>query len=53
MLDGGHLLFYIVEAIKGKPLPEKIQMIGYQIGLFIVVGVMVVAHYNDLVRLFS
>ena len=53
VLDGGHLLFYIVEAIKGKPLPEKIQLVGYQIGLFVVVGVMVIAHYNDLVRLFS
>lgn len=53
VLDGGHLLFYVVEAIKGKPLPEKIQMIGYQIGLFIVVGVMLIAHYNDLVRLLS
>ncbi|MGH1486284.1 MAG: RIP metalloprotease RseP [Cellvibrionaceae bacterium] len=53
VLDGGHLLFYIVEAIKGRPLPEKVQLVGYQIGLFIVVSVMAVAHYNDLVRLFS
>lgn len=53
VLDGGHLMFYIIEAIKGKPLPEKIQLIGFQIGLFVVVSVMIVAHYNDLVRLLS
>jgi len=53
VLDGGHLLFYIVEAIKGKPLPEKIQLIGYQMGLFIVVSVMLVAHYNDIMRILS
>ncbi len=53
VLDGGHLLFYVIEAIKGKPLPEKVQLIGYQIGMAIVLSVMLVAHYNDLVRLFS
>jgi regulator of sigma E protease len=53
VLDGGHLLFYIVEAIKGKPLPEKVQLVGFQIGLFIVLSVMIVAHYNDLVRILS
>jgi regulator of sigma E protease len=53
VLDGGHLLFYIVEAIKGKPLPEKIQMLGYQVGFFIIISVMVIAHYNDLMRMFS
>jgi len=53
VLDGGHLLFYIIEAIKGKPLPEKVQLVGFQIGLFIVVSVMIVAHYNDLVRILS
>ncbi len=53
VLDGGHLLFYIIEAVKGKPLPEKIQLVGYQIGLFIVVSVMIIAHYNDIVRLLS
>lgn len=53
VLDGGHLLFYIIEAIKGKPLPEKVQLIGFQIGLFVVVSVMLIAHYNDIVRLLS
>ncbi len=53
VLDGGHLLYYVVEAIKGSPVSEKIQVVGYQIGLFVVLGVMVVAHVNDLVRIFS
>ena len=53
VLDGGHLMFYIIEAIMGRPLPERVQDIGYHIGLFIVVSVMIIAHYNDLVRLLS
>lgn len=53
VLDGGHLLFYVIEAIKGKPLSESIQMLGYQVGLLIIISVMIIAHYNDLVRLFS
>ena len=53
VLDGGHLLFYIIEAIKGRPLPEKIQLAGYQVGLCVIVSIMVLAQYNDLVRLFS
>lgn len=53
VLDGGHLLFYTIEAIRGRPLSEKLQLVGYQIGLFVIVSVMIVAHYNDLVRLFS
>lgn len=52
VLDGGHLLFYFIEAFKGKPLPEKVQIVGYQIGLFIVVSVMILAHYNDITRIF-
>ncbi len=53
VLDGGHLLYYVVEAVKGSPVSEKIQLIGYQVGLFVVLSLMVVAHVNDLVRLFS
>jgi regulator of sigma E protease len=53
VLDGGHLLFYAYEAIKGKPLSEKKQIVGYQIGLFVILSVMLIAHYNDLVRLLS
>jgi regulator of sigma E protease len=53
VLDGGHLLYYVIEWIKGSPVPDNIQLIGYQLGMFLVLGLMVVAHFNDLVRLFS
>lgn len=48
MLDGGHLLFYAVEAVRGKPLGERAQEVGYRIGLGMVVTLMVVATFNDL-----
>jgi regulator of sigma E protease len=51
VLDGGHLLFYTVELLAGRPVPEKIQALGYQLGLFIVLGIMVLALYNDVARL--
>jgi regulator of sigma E protease len=51
VLDGGHLLFYIVELLAGRPVPEKIQSLGYQLGLFMVLGIMMLALYNDFTRL--
>ncbi len=51
VLDGGHLLYYAVELIKGSPVSDKVQLIGYQMGLFMVLGVMVLAVYNDIMRL--
>ena len=51
VLDGGHLLFYTIELLAGRPVPEKIQMVGYQLGLFMVLGIMVLALYNDFSRL--
>jgi regulator of sigma E protease len=51
VLDGGHLAYFLVEAVKGSPVSERAQMIGYQVGLFIVVGVMLLALYNDVLRL--
>jgi regulator of sigma E protease len=51
VLDGGHLLFYFAELLAGRPVPEKIQMIGYQVGLFLVLGIMFLALYNDFSRL--
>ena len=51
VLDGGHLMYYIIEAVKGSPVSEKIQMMGYRVGLFLVMGLMVFALYNDLMRL--
>jgi regulator of sigma E protease len=51
VLDGGHLLFYAAEAIRGKPLGPKAQAVGFQIGLALVVGLMVFATWNDLMHL--
>ena len=47
VLDGGHLVFYGFEAILGKPLPDRVQMAGYQVGLVLVLSIMVFALYND------
>lgn len=51
VLDGGHLAYFLVEAVKGSPVSERVQMIGYQVGLFVVIGVMLLALYNDVLRL--
>jgi len=51
VLDGGHLLFYTIELLAGRPVPEKIQNLGYQLGLFLVLGIMTFALYNDFSRL--
>lgn len=53
ILDGGHLMYYIVEIIKGGPVSEKAMEIGQQIGLALLVMLMAFAFYNDLNRLFS
>jgi regulator of sigma E protease len=51
VLDGGHLLFYLIEWARGRPLSERIQTWGVQIGISLVVGVMLLALFNDLSRL--
>ncbi|QLF94814.1 RIP metalloprotease RseP [Pseudomonas sp. ABC1] len=51
VLDGGHLLFYMVEWIRGRPLSDRVQGWGVQIGISLVVGVMLLALVNDLGRL--
>jgi regulator of sigma E protease len=51
MLDGGHLLFYAIEGIRGKPLGEKTQEMGFRIGLAFVFGLMIFVTINDLVQL--
>jgi regulator of sigma E protease len=48
VLDGGHLVFYVIEALIGRPLPERIQLVGYQMGLVMVLSIMVFALYNDI-----
>ncbi|MCV6627118.1 MAG: RIP metalloprotease RseP [Cellvibrionaceae bacterium] len=53
VLDGGHLLYYLIELVKGSPLSERVQQWGYQVGLVLVLGLMAVALYNDFARAFS
>ena len=51
LLDGGHLLFYLIEAIRGRPLSERAQEVGFRIGLAIVVMLMIFATVNDILHL--
>jgi len=51
ILDGGHLLYYIIEAVIRRPVPERIQAWGLQLGLLLISGIMVLAMYNDFTRL--
>ncbi len=51
MLDGGHLLFYAIEALRGRPLEERAQDVGIRIGIGMVFALMVFATWNDLVQL--
>jgi len=48
LLDGGHLLFYAIEKVRGRPLSERAQEIGFRIGLALVVMLMIFATYNDI-----
>ncbi|WP_111640328.1 RIP metalloprotease RseP [Marinimicrobium alkaliphilum] len=50
VLDGGHLMYYLIEVAKGSPVSEKVQVVGYQVGLVMVLGLMVLAIYNDIMR---
>jgi regulator of sigma E protease len=51
LLDGGHLLFYAAEVVRGRPLSERTQEMGFRIGLGLVLMLMVFATYNDILRL--
>jgi len=51
VLDGGHLLYYFIELVTRRPVPERVQLWGLQLGMFIIVSVMLLAFYNDLSRL--
>lgn len=50
MLDGGHILFYVIEAIRGKPMIEKAQEYAFILGFILVMGLMLFSTWNDLVR---
>ena len=51
LLDGGHLLFYAIELIRGRPLSERAQELGFRIGLAIVLMLMIFATFNDILHL--
>ena len=51
VLDGGHIVFHSLEGLLGRPVPEQIQMMSYQVGLLAVFTLMVFAIYNDVARL--
>ncbi|MGA8612136.1 MAG: RIP metalloprotease RseP [Xanthobacteraceae bacterium] len=51
LLDGGHLLFYSIEAMRGRPLSERAQEVGFRIGFAIVIMLMIFATFNDIVHL--
>jgi len=53
MLDGGHLLYYAIEAVRGKPLSESAQEFGFRIGMALVLALMLIATFNDVMHLFT
>lgn len=53
LLDGGHLMYYIIEAIKGSPVPERVMGYGQRFGMAVLLTLMVFAFYNDVIRLFG
>ena len=52
ILDGGHLLFFSIEAIKGRPVSIKVREIAQQVGMFILILLMILVFYNDITRIF-
>jgi regulator of sigma E protease len=52
VLDGGHLLFFLIEAIKGNPVSIKVREVAQQVGLFILILLMILVFYNDISRIF-
>jgi regulator of sigma E protease len=53
VLDGGHLLYYVVEMAKGSPLSDRAQAVGQQVGLTLLIALMGLAFYNDILRLIN
>jgi len=52
LLDGGHLMYYVIEIFKGRPVSERTLEVGQQIGMAVLFALMGLAFYNDLARLF-
>ena len=53
MLDGGHLFYYLIEAVKGSPVSAQFEAVGLKIGMAFIAGLMMLALYNDLMRLMN
>ena len=53
ILDGGHLVYYLIELVKGSPVSERVQMAGQYVGLVLLVALMGLAFYNDILRIAS
>ena len=53
ILDGGHILFFLIELIKGRPVSEKNRELAQQVGLFMLISLMVFAFYNDILRVIN
>lgn len=53
VLDGGHIAFFIIEAVKGKPISLRKREMAQQVGLFLLISLMIFAFYNDIMRLFT
>ena len=53
VLDGGHLLYYLIELVSGRPVGERVLIAGQYAGLALLVGLIGLAFYNDLVRTIS
>jgi len=51
VLDGGHLMYYLIELIVRRPLSESVQMMAQQVGLVALLSLMFVAVYNDIMRI--
>lgn len=53
LLDGGHLMYYLIEAAKGSPVSARAQLVGQQLGIILLMGLTILAVYNDLTRVFG
>jgi len=53
VLDGGQIVYQVVEALKGGPMTERAQILGQQVGIFALLLLMSFAFYNDIARLFG
>lgn len=53
MLDGGHLFYYLIEWVKGSPVSEQVEAVGFRVGMALIAGLMMLALYNDFMRLMT